>query len=68
MSPLSKHPDFQKARDSCQYIRLSVHMFREASFCSHKVLKISGMLFIYIGNTTIVSLCAKVIKLQTLRL
>jgi hypothetical protein len=31
MSLLSKPPDFQNARGSCQYIRLSVQMFR--GFC-----------------------------------
>jgi hypothetical protein len=61
-------PRLLNARDSCQYIRLIVQMFREAFVCSHKVLKISGILFIYIGSPTIASVCAKVIKIQTLRL
>jgi hypothetical protein len=61
-------PRLLNAGDSCQYIRLIVQMYREASVCSHKVLKISGKLFIHIGNPTIASLCAKFIKIHTLRL
>ena len=60
-------PDFQNARDSCLCIWLGVQIFREASVCSHKALKVSGMLFIYSGNPTIGVLYAKVIKPETLR-